>query len=127
MQRKLFVLSLLCLFIVLSLAQAQSIMPYNPSADVNKDEVVDILDLTEVGQAFGSNYSLRTEENRTVVTVLSFARDPPEIEGALVTLGFGSVGARSINIVGKKGNYRILTLCRVFTRHAYDLMNVVSP
>jgi len=95
MQRKLFVLSLLCLFIAISLAQAQSIMSYNPSADVNKDEVVDISNLTEVGQAFGSNYSLRTEENRTVVTLLSFARDPPEIEGALVTLGFGSVGARS--------------------------------
>lgn len=87
MFRKFVALGLVSLFLAMSLAVAEdNIGPYNRAADVNGDSVVDILDLTAVGQAYGSNYTLASEANRTVVTVLSFAKNPPEIEMAVVAI-----------------------------------------
>lgn len=51
----------------------ESIGPYNPIADVNKDGKIDILDLVEVGQLYGSTYAPTTQPNRTSVTVLLHA------------------------------------------------------
>jgi len=88
MLRKFVALGLVGLFVAISFVVAEdSIGPYDRMADVNKDCIVDILDLVEVGQAYGSNYTLSAIPNKTVITVLSFVRNPPEIEGALVAIG----------------------------------------
>jgi len=62
-----------------------TVMPYLPT-DLNRDGTVDILDLTQVGQAYGSNLTLAQETNKTVVTVLSFDKSPPEVENARVAI-----------------------------------------
>ncbi len=88
MLKRFVALGLVGLFLVISLVVAQdSVGPYNRVADVNKDGLVDVLDLVEVGQAYGSNYTLASIPNKTVITVLSFARNPPEMEEALVAVG----------------------------------------
>jgi hypothetical protein len=88
MFRKFVALGLVGLFLAMTLVIAEdSIGPYNPIADVNKDGVVDILDLVEVGQAYGSNYTLMHQANKTTVTVLSFENNNYSyIENALVAV-----------------------------------------
>lgn len=87
MLRKFVALGLVGLFLVMSFVVAENgIGPYDLMADVNRDGTVDILDLTQVGQAYGSNLTLAHEVNRTVVTVLSFDRNPPEVENARVAI-----------------------------------------
>jgi hypothetical protein len=87
MLRKFVASGLVGLFLAMSLVVAQgNIGLYDRAADINGDGIVDIMDLTQVGQAYGSNYTLRSEANRTVVTVLSFDKDPPEVEGARVAV-----------------------------------------
>lgn len=71
--KKVVSIGLMCLFIAMSFAIAEdSIGPYNPIADVNRDGRIDILDLVEVGQAYGAEYIPITQPNKTTVTVLSF-------------------------------------------------------
>lgn len=87
MLKKIIALGLVGLFLAVSFAVAEdNIGPYNPIADVNRDGTVDILDLVEVGQAYGSNLTLSSEPNKTVVTVLSFDKEPPEVEKARVAI-----------------------------------------
>jgi len=88
MLRKFVALGLVGLFLAMTLVVAQdSIGPYNPIADVNKDGVVDILDLVEVGQAYGSNYTLAHQTNKTTITVLSFENNTFSfVENALVAV-----------------------------------------
>ena len=88
MLRKFVALCLVGLFLVMSFVVAEdSIGPYNPIADINKDGVVDIMDLVEVGQAYGSNYTLMHQANKTTVTVLSFENDNfSYVEDALVAI-----------------------------------------
>jgi len=76
MLKRFVALGLVCLFLVISFVVAEhSIGPYNPIADVNKDGVVDILDLVEVGQSYGSNYASLMEPNMTTVLVLSYGNN----------------------------------------------------
>jgi len=71
MLKRFVALGLVGLFVVMSFVVAEdSIGPYNPIADVNKDGVVDILDMVEVGQAYGST-SLISIPNQTVITVFN--------------------------------------------------------
>jgi len=88
MFRRLVALGLVGLFIVMSFVMAEdSIGPYNPIADVNRDGKVDILDLVEVGQAYGSNYTLMHQTNKTTVTVLSYENNNfAFVENALVAV-----------------------------------------
>jgi len=88
MLKRFVALGLVGLFLVMSLVVAEdSIGPYNPIADVNKDGVVDILDLVEVGQAYGSNYTLAHQTNKTTITVLSFENNNFSfVENALVAV-----------------------------------------
>ena len=91
MLRRFVALGLVGLFLAMSLVVAQDdIGSYDRAADVNGDGIVDILDLTQVGQAYGSNYTLRSQENKTVITVVSFANSPPEVESARIAV-FASV------------------------------------
>jgi len=72
MLRKFLAIGLVGLFLTVLIVTAEdSTEPYNPTADINKDGIVDILDLVEVGQAYGSNYTLMHQINKTTVTVLS--------------------------------------------------------
>jgi hypothetical protein len=59
---------------------------YDRMADVNRDRTVDVNDLSRLGKAYGSNLILPTEPSKTVVTVLSFDQDPPEVENAKVAV-----------------------------------------
>lgn len=88
MLRKFVALGLVGLFLAMSLVVAEdSIGPYNPVADVNRDGIVDILDLVEVGQAYGSNYTLMHQTNKTTVTVLSYENNNfSYVENALVAV-----------------------------------------
>jgi len=88
MLKKIVGLGLVCLFVAVSFVVAEDdIGPYNPSADVNRDGAVDILDLVEVGQAYGSNYTLMHQANKTTVTVLSFENNNfSYVENALVAV-----------------------------------------
>jgi len=71
--KEIVVLGLVSLFLVVSFAVAEdSIGPYEPIADVNRDAAVDILDLVEVGQAYGSTYTPITQPNKTTITVFSY-------------------------------------------------------
>jgi len=88
MLRKFVALGLVGLFLVMSLVVAEDgIGPYNPIADVNKDGIVDILDLVEVGQAYGSNCTSMHQANKATVTVLSYENnDFSFAENALVAI-----------------------------------------
>jgi len=88
MLRKFIALGLVGLFLVMSLVVAEdSIGPYNSMADVNKDGIVDIMDLVEVGQAYGSNYTLAHQTNKTTITVLSYKNGNfSYVENALVAV-----------------------------------------
>jgi len=88
MLRKFVALGLVDLFLVMSFVVAEdSIGQYNPIADVNRDGVVDILDLAEVGQAYGSNYTLIHQANKTTISVLSFENGNFSfVENSLVTV-----------------------------------------
>ena len=88
MLKKIVVLGLVCLFLAVSFVVAEDdIGPYNPSADVNRDGKVDILDLVEVGQAYGSNYTLMHQTNKTTVTVLSYENNNfSYVDNALVAV-----------------------------------------
>jgi len=57
---------------------------YDVMADVNRDRIVDVNDLSRLGKAYGSNLVLPSEAGKAVVTVLSFGKEPPEIENARV-------------------------------------------
>jgi hypothetical protein len=71
--RRFVALCLIGLFLAMPFVVAQdSVGPYNPIADVNKDGVVDILDLVDVGQSYGSNCTSLIEPNMTTVLVLSY-------------------------------------------------------
>lgn len=88
---RVFAFCLVGLFLVMSFVVAEdSIGPYNPTADVNRDGVVDILDLVEVGQLYGSTYAPTTQPNRTSVTVLLHAANLScvPIANALVVVYF---------------------------------------
>lgn len=86
MLRRFVSLGLVGVFLAISLVVAQdSVGPYNPIADVNRDGTVDILDLVEVGKAFGSNNVL-DEANRTTVVVLTYDKEPIYIEGARIAI-----------------------------------------
>ena len=81
--KKIIALGLVGLFLVISFAIAEdSIGPYNPVADVNRDGIVDILDLVEVGEAYGST-GLSYQENKTVITVYN---ETSPIENARVAV-----------------------------------------
>jgi len=85
--KKIVGLGLVGLFVFVSFAVAEdNIGPYERIADVNKDGTIDILDLVEVGQAYGSNLTISSEPNKTVVTVLSFDKEPSEVENATVAI-----------------------------------------
>lgn len=76
MLKKIVGLGLVCLFLAFSFVVAEdNIGSYNPNADVNRDGKVDILDLVEVGQAYGSNYTSLIEPNMTTVLVLSYGNN----------------------------------------------------
>jgi len=97
MLKKIVALGLVGLFLAMSLVVAQdNIGSYDRAADVNGDGIVDILDLTQVGQAYGSNYTLGSEVNKTVVTVVSFVKEPPEIQDALVVINPGEYASAAI-------------------------------
>jgi len=71
MFRRFVALGLVGLFLAMSFVVAEdSIGSYNPLVDINKDGNVDVMDLVEVGQAYGSQFTPATEPNITVVTVL---------------------------------------------------------
>lgn len=57
---------------------------YDVMADVNRDRTVDIYDLNRLGRAYGSNLDLPSEPGKVVVTVLSFDKEPPEVENTRV-------------------------------------------
>ena len=59
---------------------------YDFMADVNRDNVVDVNDLARLGKAYGSSLVLPSIPNKTVVTVLSFDKEPPEVENARVAI-----------------------------------------
>lgn len=59
---------------------------YDVMADVNRDRIVDAEDLARLGNAYGSSLVLPSEPAKTVVTVLSFDRVPPEVENARVAI-----------------------------------------
>lgn len=81
---------LLCLFLLLVLVPKAVTNPddstYDPMADVNRDGIVDIHDLNRLGEAYGSSLVLPSEPSKTVVTVLSFDKEPPEVENARVAI-----------------------------------------
>lgn len=57
---------------------------YDIMTDINRDRTIDVNDLNRLGRAYGSNLVLPSEPGKTVVTVLSFDREPPEVENARV-------------------------------------------
>jgi len=59
---------------------------YDLMADFNRDRIVDAEDLARLCNAYGSRLVLPSEPNKTVVTVLSFDKDPPEVENARVAI-----------------------------------------
>jgi len=59
---------------------------YDIMADVNRDRIVDVNDLARLGNAYGSSLVLSSEPNKTVVTVLSFDKEPPEVENSTVAI-----------------------------------------
>jgi len=59
---------------------------YDLMADFNRDRIVDADDLARLCNAYGSSLVLPSEPNKTVVTVLSFDKDPPEVENATVAI-----------------------------------------
>jgi len=79
-------LGLVFLFLAVSSTAENSIGSYNPIADVNRDGTIDILDLVEVGQAYGSNLTLPTQSNHTVVYVYQLETTPSEVENARVAI-----------------------------------------
>jgi hypothetical protein len=59
---------------------------YDVMADVNRDRTIDVNDLSRLGRAYGSNLVLPSEPNKVVVTVLSFDKEPAEVENARVAV-----------------------------------------
>lgn len=59
---------------------------YDLMADVNRDSVVDVNDLARLGRVYGSSLVLPSIPNKTVVTVLSFDKEPPEVENATIVI-----------------------------------------
>lgn len=87
MLRKIVALGLAGLFLAMTFVVAEnSVEPYNPIVDVNRDGTVDILDLVEVGQAYGSNFTPPTHPNQTVVYVYQLETHPPEVQNARVAI-----------------------------------------
>lgn len=65
---------------------SSDVSSYDLMADINRDRIVDASDLARLGKAYGSSLVLPSEPNKTVVTVLSFDGDPPEVENATVVI-----------------------------------------
>jgi len=87
MLRKIVALGLAGLFLAMTFVVAEnSVEPYNPIVDVNRDGTVDILDLVEVGQAYGSNFTLPTHPNQTLVYVYQVEKYPAEVQNARVAI-----------------------------------------
>lgn len=59
---------------------------YDVMADINRDRTIDVNDLSRLGRAYGSNLVLASELGKTVVTVLSSEKEPPEVENARVAV-----------------------------------------
>jgi len=85
--------SRLCLAgLILALASIQIVetsfdaSSYDLMADVNRDRVVDVNDLSRLGKAYGSSLVLPSITNKMVATVLSFDKEPPEVENARVAI-----------------------------------------
>ena len=83
-------LCLVGLIFVLAFTQitvtGSDVSSYDFMADVNRDGIVDVNDLAELGEAYGSSLVLPSENNRTVVIVVSFDKEPPEVENARVAI-----------------------------------------
>ena len=83
-------LSLVGLIVVLVFTQivvtSSDVSSYDFMADVNRDGIVDVNDLAELGEAYGSSLVLPSELGKTVMTVLSFDKQPPEVENARVAI-----------------------------------------
>jgi len=59
---------------------------YDIMADLNRDRIVNANDLARLGNAYGSRLILPSEPNKAVVTVLSYDKNPPEVENARVAI-----------------------------------------
>jgi len=68
------------------LAVTTSNNSYDIMADINRDGIVDANDLARLGNAYGSSLILASEPNKTVVTVLSFDKEPPRVENSRVAI-----------------------------------------
>jgi len=62
------------------------ISTYDPMADVNRDGIVDVNDLSRLGQAYGSTQTVPAQSNQTVVYVYQLESDPSEVENARVAI-----------------------------------------
>lgn len=96
------VVVILCLSLVVVLVPIAITNPdistYDPMADVNRDGIVDVNDLSRLGQAYGST-GLAYQENKTVITVFN---ETGPIENARVAVfsiaGYEDVGENPKNI-----------------------------
>jgi len=77
---------LILVLVFTQLAVTTSNDSYDIMADVNRDRIVDVNDLARLGNAYGSSLVLPSEPNKTVVTVLSFDKESPEVETATVAI-----------------------------------------
>lgn len=77
------ILVLVCMQIAVTSSDVSS---YDIMADVNRDGMIDASDLARLGTAYGSRLILPSEPNKTVVTVLSFGEESPEVENARVAI-----------------------------------------
>lgn len=84
---KLYLAGLIVVLVFTQIAVTSSeVSSFDYMADVNRDGIVDIHDLERLGEAYGSSLALPSETNKTVVAVLSFDKQPPEVENARVAI-----------------------------------------